>query len=81
MTQLRAASDGHAPHIPAVQAEAKTEQEWEYEVLEDLGADPKARLNELGKEGWALITAKPFIFRRPRRNEEKLRSPVGFGRT
>lgn len=81
MYQLKAAREAsETPLVPAV-APDKQEQAWEYEYLEDLGTDPKARLNELGKEGWALVTANPFIFRRPAKTDEsKLRGRVGFGR-
>ena len=57
-------------------------QEWEYEVLSDVGKDLKARLNELGAEGWILTSTEPaFIFRRPKKPEpERFRGPVGFSR-
>lgn len=80
MPRELASAGGASPHVPAVAAAEPAQQEWEYEILEELGTDPKARLNELGKDGWALITAHPFIFRRPRKSDEKPRSPVGFGR-
>jgi|GEM_PF-1072712 hypothetical protein len=78
----RAAEGGSVtPTVPTVTAETKPKQEWEYEVLEDLGSDPKAKLNELGKEGWTLVTANPFIFRRPLEKEEgKAKGRVGFAR-
>ena len=71
-----------APVVPQVGEgkDAKT-QEWEYEVLQDLGKDMKEKLNELGKDGWILTATEPaFIFRRPKPPEpEKFRGPVGFG--
>lgn len=77
---LHNAETAGSPVVPAVAADSKTQIEWEYEVVEDLGKDPKARLNELGKEGWALVTANPYIFRRPRNEDKKTRGPVGFMR-
>lgn len=81
MDRVRAAGrDAGTPLVPSIAADEKKHQEWEYEYLEDLGTDPKARLNELGKEGWGLISANPFIFRRPKLEENKERPRVGFGR-
>ncbi|MBM3274875.1 MAG: hypothetical protein FJZ00_06965 [Candidatus Sericytochromatia bacterium] len=72
-----------SPHIPQVAGESKEPkvQEWEYEVLSDLGKDMKDKLNDLGKQGWILTATEPaFIFRRPRQQEpEKLPRAVGFG--
>jgi len=80
MDRVRAAGpEAGTPVVPTIANEKKRE-EWEYEYLEDLGTDPKARLNELGKEGWALVTANPFIFRRPKLEEGKERPRVGFAR-
>ena len=68
-----------APLVPSV-ADDKV-LKWEYEYLEDLGSDPKAKLNELGNDGWMLVTANPYVFRRPKPPEEpKNRGPVGFAR-
>lgn len=56
----------------------------EYEVL-DLaslsGETLKKKLNELGEEGWALLTTTPqYIFRRLKKTEdEKKKARVGFG--
>ncbi|HEY9898830.1 MAG TPA: hypothetical protein V6D00_06575 [Pantanalinema sp.] len=81
MDHLRAGAGAGAPLVPAVANESKTQQEWEYEYLEDLGSDPKGRLNELGKDGWMLVSAAPFIFRRPKlADESKTRGRVGFSR-
>lgn len=78
-TPIAADAGAGAPLVPTV-AEDKT-LKWEYEYLEDLGADPKAKLNDLGNEGWMLVSAKPYIFRRPKAVEEsKIRGPVGFAR-
>ena len=81
MDHVRAAREAsETPLVPSISPEGK-EQEWEYEYLEDLGAEPKERLNELGKDGWALMTANPFIFRRPKKTDEnKLKGRVGFAR-
>ena len=79
-TPIAADTGAGAPLVPTV-AEDKA-LKWEYEVLEDLGSDPKAKLNALGNDGWMLVTAKPYIFRRPKVAEEtKTRGPVGFART
>jgi hypothetical protein len=56
----------------------------EYEVLDldDLaGGELKKKLNEMGEEGWALLTTSPsFIFRRIKKTEdEKKKGRVGFG--
>lgn len=56
----------------------------EYDVLElgNLSAsDLKAKLNEMGAEGWALIATTPhFVFRRMKKTEEeKKKGRVGFG--
>lgn len=81
MDHLRAGGGSGAPLVPEVADEKKTQQEWEYEYLQDLGSDPKARLNELGKDGWMLVSASPFIFRRPKLSDEgKIRGRVGFSR-
>ncbi|MBM3267116.1 MAG: hypothetical protein FJZ01_05645 [Candidatus Sericytochromatia bacterium] len=83
--QLRrsAPPSGESPVVPQVAGDGKEPkvQEWEYEVLQDLGKDMKDKLNDLGKEGWLLTATEPaFIFRRPRQPEpEKFRGPVGFG--
>ncbi len=73
-----------SPNIPQVAegGPGPKIQEWEYEVLRDLGADMKEKLNELGLQGWILTATEPaFIFRRPKTSEpEKFRGPVGFGR-
>lgn len=57
--------------------------EVEYEVLDLAGESPdalKTRLNDMGKEGWQLLTTTPsFIFRRMKKTEEeKKRARVGF---
>lgn len=81
MDRVRAAGhEAGTPLVPSIAGEEKKHQEWEYEYLEDLGTDPKRRLNELGKEGWGLISANPFIFRRPKLDEGKERPRVGFAR-
>ena len=69
------------PQVPEVEGK-EIKQEWEYEVVSDMGKDLKARLNELGAEGWMLTATEPaFIFRRPRKLEpERFRGPVGFAR-
>ena len=72
--------DPVVPKVTPSTAEARKHAEWEYEILEDLGSDPRARLNELGMEGWMLVTASPYIFRRPRLDDQGLRSKVGFAR-
>jgi hypothetical protein len=78
-TPIAADAGSGAPLVPSV-ADDKV-LKWEYEILEDLGSDPKAKLNELGNDGWMLITAKPYVFRRPKPPEEaKTRGPVGFAR-
>lgn len=78
-TPIAAEAGSGSPLVPTVGDEKVLK--WEYEVLEDLGSDPKAKLNELGAEGWMLITAKPYVFRRPKPPEEgKTRGPVGFAR-
>ncbi len=78
-TPIAAEAGAGAPVVPTV-GEEKT-LKWEYEILEDLGSDPKAKLNALGDDGWMLITANPFVFRRPKAPEEsKTRGPVGFAR-
>lgn len=76
-----------SPAVPSVMdpLTKPLSQEWEYEVLGDLGKekDLKDRLNKLGQKGWILVSTTPaFIFRRPKLpQEEKLRAPVGFGST
>lgn len=76
---IAAEAGSGAPLIPTVGEEKVLK--WEYEILEELGSDPKAKLNELGAEGWMLVTAKPYVFRRPKPPEEaKTRGPVGFAR-
>lgn len=79
-TPIAAEAGAGAPVVPTVGEEKMPK--WEYEVLEDLGRDPKAKLNELGSEGWMLVTANPYVFRRPKLEEEaKTRGPVGFARS
>ena len=79
VTPYAAGQGAGTPMVPSV-GEDKV-QKWEYELLQDLGDDPKAKLNELGQEGWMLVTGNPFIFRRPKPVEEpKTRGPVGFAR-
>lgn len=79
-TPIAADAGAGAPLVPKVAEESALK--WEYEILEDLGSDPKAKLNELGDEGWMLLTAKPYIFRRPKAPEDaKIRGPVGFARS
>src|SRR5689334_9878157 len=53
----------------------------EYKVVELGGADLEAKLNQLGEEGWALVSTTPsFIFRRMKKTEEgKKKARVGFG--
>ena len=70
---------------PVVDSKAdRLNPEVEYEVL-DLGSEKpealKQRLNELGKDGWQLVSTTPsFIFRRLKKSEEsKLKTRVGFG--
>ncbi len=72
--------DPVVPKVTPATGDARKHAEWEYEVLEDLGTDPRARLNELGLEGWMLVTASPYIFRRPRMDDQGLRTRVGFAR-
>lgn len=69
-----------SPTVPEVVESKDVKQEWEYEVLTDMGKDLKAKLNELGADGWILTATEPaFIFRRPKKPEpEKFRGPVGF---
>jgi hypothetical protein len=57
--------------------------EVEYEVLDLASEKPDAlknKLNDLGKEGWQLVSTTPsFIFRRIKVKEEaKLKKSVGF---
>lgn len=56
----------------------------EYEVLDLAGLSAeavKAKLNELGQEGWSLVGAQPFaILRRAKKPEDaKPKHRVGFG--
>ena len=48
--------DPVVPKVTPATGDARKHAEWEYEVLEDLGTDPRARLNELGQDGWMLVT-------------------------
>ena len=82
--QLRrsAPPSSESPHIPSVTGGKETPVlEWEYEVLDDTGKDLKGKLNDLGKDGWILVSTEPaFIFRRPKPPEvDKFQGPVGFG--
>lgn len=57
--------------------------EVEYEVLDLAGQSGEAlknKLNDLGKDGWQLVSTTPsFIFRRIKVKEEvKLKKSVGF---
>jgi hypothetical protein len=78
--------DAAPPRPPVVDAnsESKLNPPCEYEVLDLAGLASEAlkgRLNELGEEGWALVSTAPaFIFRRMKKVEEKKpRARVGFG--
>lgn len=56
----------------------------EYDVKDLVDLDPtelKDKLNELGKDGWALMATTPyFVFRRMKKqDEEKPKARVGFG--
>ncbi|MDB5097006.1 MAG: hypothetical protein JWM80_1427 [Cyanobacteria bacterium RYN_339] len=54
----------------------------EYKVLDLAGEiNLEAKLNELGEEGWALVSTNPsFIFRRMKKSDEaKKKARVGFG--
>lgn len=65
------------PNVPNVES-GSMHQEWEYEVVE-IGENLKGTLNDLGKDGWSLVATTPaFIFKRPKRSEEKLKGRVGF---
>jgi hypothetical protein len=78
-TPIAAEAGAGAPLVPSVGEESMLK--WEYEILDDLGSDPKAKLNELGADGWMLVTAKPYVFRRPKTPDSaKTRGPVGFAR-
>jgi hypothetical protein len=72
--------DPVVPKVTSPAGDTPKHPEWEYEILADLGADPGAKLNELGKEGWMLVTGTPFIFRRQKLDDQGLRSRVGFAR-
>lgn len=73
-------------HVRAPIVESKADRlnpEMEYEVLELGGCKGdtlKDKLNELGKDGWVLVSTEPaFIFRRIKKPEEaKKPSRVGF---
>ena len=68
------------PPVPEIVESKESKQEWEYEVVSDMGKDLKTRLNELGADGWILTATEPaFIFRRPKKVEPStFRAPVGF---
>lgn len=71
---------------PVVDSKAdRLNPEVEYDVLDLANEKPEAlrdKLNELGKDGWALVATTPsFIFRRMKKPEEvKLKKSVGFSR-
>ena len=72
------------PVVSSKSAEERLNPPTEYDVLELSGLDPdalKKRLNEMGEEGWALVSTNPaFIFRRMKKTEEKkAERRVGFG--
>lgn len=73
-----------APQVDSKSGEDRLNPPTEYDVMEldNLGADAlKKKLNEMGDEGWALVSTSPyFIFRRMKKGEEKKpRARVGFG--
>ncbi|HEY9721707.1 MAG TPA: hypothetical protein V6D47_06815 [Oscillatoriaceae cyanobacterium] len=73
---------GTALRTPMVDSKSdRLNPEVEYEVLA-LSDDPKAlkaKLNEMGQDGWQLVSTTPaFIFRRMKRSEEKPKTRVGF---
>lgn len=53
----------------------------EYKVCDLPDAGLEDKLNELGKDGWALVATSPqYIFRRMKKgDEEKPKQRVGFG--
>lgn len=72
------------PVVDSKSTEDRTNPPTEYDVMElgDLEPDAlKKKLNELGDEGWALVSTSPyFIFRRMKKQEEKkAKARVGFG--
>lgn len=74
---------GTALRAPVVDAaKDRLNPEMEYEVLSLTGDDAalKTKLNDLGKDGWVLVSTAPsFIFRRIKKTEdEKKKSRVGF---
>lgn len=76
--------EGASLQTPVVETKAdRLNPEVEYDVLDLVSLAPEAlktRLNELGQEGWMLVSTSPsFIFRRLKKSEEgKTKARVGF---
>ena len=72
-----------APSVDSGSKKDRLNPPTEYKVLElsESGGALEAKLNELGEDGWALVSASPqFIFRRMKKTEEeKKKARVGFG--
>jgi hypothetical protein len=71
-----------APQVDSGKSD-RLNPEVEYEVLDLASLAPDAlkdKLNDLGKDGWALVSTTPsFILRRIKVKEEvKLKKSVGF---
>ena len=72
------------PQVDSKSGEDRINPPTEYDVLDigDLHPDAlKKQLNEMGDEGWALVSTSPyFVFRRMKKPEDKKpRARVGFG--